>query len=50
MSDEEHDNEEDTKKEKELIESLGVSSTFDILTSKDKKKHSEEKREFRGFK
>ena len=50
MSDEEQENEEDVKKEKELIDSLGVSSTFNLLSdSETKKKKPEKKREFKGF-
>ena len=45
-------NEEEAKKERERLDELGVSSTWDILTSKEKKKKEEEKEKpaFRGFK
>ena len=51
MSDEEQENEHDVQKEKERMEKLGVSSTWDVLSEPDKKKKKpEEKREFKGFK
>ena len=51
MSDEEQENEHDVQKEKELVESLGVSSTWNVLSEPgNKKKKPEEKREFKGFK
>jgi hypothetical protein len=51
MSDEEQENEHDVQKEKELMESLGVSSTWNVLSEPgNKKKKPEEKREFKGFK
>jgi len=56
MSEEEKEENNDfTEKEKEdekkFLNSLGVSSTWDILSSKNKKsKEHEEKKEFRGFK
>lgn len=43
--------EEEKENEKKFLETLGVSSTWNILTSKDKKKKEpEEKPVFRGFK
>jgi len=51
MSNEEQENEHDVQKEKERMENLGVSSTWDVLSDPDKKKKKpEEKREFKGFK
>ena len=43
--------EEEKEDEKKFLKTLGVSSTWDILTSKDKKKEEPEKKPaFRGFK
>jgi hypothetical protein len=43
--------EKEKEDEKKFLKTLGVSSTWDILTSKDKKKKEPEKKpEFRGFK
>lgn len=47
------ENEEDVKSERERLSSLGVSNTWNILTSADKdkkKKEPEKKPAFRGFK
>lgn len=46
---EESDN-EDVKKEKAQLDSLGVSSTWNILTDSKKEKREEKKTVFRGFK
>ena len=40
---------EDVKKEKDQLDRLGVSSTWDVLTDSKKEKKEEKKPEFRGF-
>ncbi|MFX1276799.1 MAG: hypothetical protein ACFFBP_15910 [Promethearchaeota archaeon] len=49
MSDEEQENGHDVQKEKDEIERLGVSSTFNLLSESGRKKKPEEKKEFKGF-
>ena len=47
---EEESDSEEVKKEKEQLDSLGVSSTWNVLTDSKKEKKEEKKTEFRGFK
>ncbi len=49
FNNEEETDSEDVKKEKEQLESLGVSSTWNVLTDSKKEKKEEKKPEFRGF-
>jgi len=49
MSEEDQENEHDVQKEKDEIERLGVSSTWNLLSESKPKKNKEEKKEFKGF-
>jgi len=49
MAEENQENEHDVQKEKDEIERLGVSSTWNLLSESKSKKKIEEKREFKGF-
>lgn len=45
----EDSNSEDVKEERDQLNKLGVSDTWDILTKPDTKKKEEKKPAFRGF-
>ena len=47
--DEDSSNSEDVKEERDQLNKLGVSDTWDILTKPGNKKKEEEKPAFRGF-
>jgi hypothetical protein len=47
---EEESDSEEVKKEKAQLDSLGVSSTWNLLSETKKEKKEEKKTEFRGFK
>ncbi len=49
MSEENQENEHDVQKEKDEIERLGVTSTWNLLSESKPKKNTEEKKEFKGF-
>ncbi len=50
MSEDENDNEKSIDEEREKLKEMGVSSTWDILTTGEKKKKKpEDKKNFIGF-
>lgn len=49
MSEEEEEDENYVEEEKQRLKELGVESTWDILTTGEKKKKDIEKKSFRGF-
>lgn len=51
VSEENNEEEESVEEERKKLKELGVSSTWDILSSRDKKtKEDKEKPSFKGFK
>ena len=51
MSEEDHEEEESLEDERKKLKELGVTSTWDILSSGEKKsKENKERTAFRGFK
>ena len=50
MSEDENENEMSMDEERKKLKEMGVNSTWDMLTTGEKKKKPEEKKAFRGFK